>query len=161
MDSVSLQVWRADISDVPTVAQVLLCAFQSFRPLYTQGGFAATTPSAETIGQRFHEGPIWLAVTDGETLGTVAAMVRGERLYVRSMAVLPSARGRGVGSALLREVEGYAAEQRCRSLYLSTTPFLHDAIRLYERFGFRRVEEEPQNLFGTPLFTMEKQLQSE
>jgi hypothetical protein len=27
---------------------------------------------------------------------------------------------------------------------------------MYERFGFRRVDEEPQDLLGTPLFRMEK-----
>jgi hypothetical protein len=39
---------------------------------------------------------------------------------------------------------------------LSTTPFLNSAIRLYENFGFRRNEAEPHDLFGTPMFTMEK-----
>ena len=28
--------------------------------------------------------------------------------------------------------------------------------RLYERFGFQRTSDEPHELFGTPLFTMEK-----
>jgi len=47
-------------------------------------------------------------------------------------------------------------ERGCKRLYLSTTPFLHSAIRLYERCGFRRTDEGPHDLFGTPLFTMEK-----
>ena len=148
---------RAIHADAPAIAHILLSAFEPFRPLYTQGGFVATTPGAEVIVHRFDEGPVWLAFDGNEALGTVAAVLRGDRLYVRSMAVLPSARGLGVGSALLREVESFAASQEALSLYLSTTPFLHDAIRLYERFGFRRTEEGPHELFGTPLFTMEKQ----
>ena len=154
----SLRIRRATIADAPSIARVLLAAFESFRPLYTSGGFAATTPSTEIISQRWQEGPVWLALDDHEGLGTVAAVARGERLYVRSMAVLPSARGRGVGSALLHEVESYAAAQHSCSIYLSTTPFLLDAIRLYEQFGFRRTEEEPHDLHGTPLFTMEKEI---
>jgi ribosomal protein S18 acetylase RimI-like enzyme len=43
-----------------------------------------------------------------------------------------------------------------RRLFLSTTPFLDRAISLYERFGFQRNEEGLRELFGTPLFTMEK-----
>jgi len=35
---------------------------------------------------------------------------------------------------------------------------LSRAIRVYESFGFRRTEDGPQDLFGTPLFTMEKAL---
>jgi hypothetical protein len=41
-------------------------------------------------------------------------------------------------------------------LLLSTTPFLDRAIRLYEKFGFRRNGEPPHDLFGTPLITMDK-----
>lgn len=158
MDAARLRVRRALVSDAPVMAQVLLSAFESFRPLYTEGGFAATTPTAETIAQRLDEGPAWVAVIGEEVCGTVSAVVKGTRLYIRSMAVVPSARSQGVGSVLLREVERYAAEQHVRSMYLSTTPFLHDAIRLYEQFGFTRTDEEPHELFGTPLFTMEKQL---
>jgi short-subunit dehydrogenase len=40
---------------------------------------------------------------------------------------------------------------------LSTTP-LTRAISLYEQYGFRRSDEGPNNLFGTPLFTMVKVL---
>jgi len=41
---------------------------------------------------------------------------------------------------------------------LSTTPFLHPAIALYERCGFARTGEGPVDLAGTPLFTMTKAL---
>jgi hypothetical protein len=40
---------------------------------------------------------------------------------------------------------------------LSTTPFLHDAIRLYERAGFER-RPALLDLHGTPLFAMIKEL---
>jgi GNAT superfamily N-acetyltransferase len=83
-------------------------------------------------------------------------VVEGESVYVRGMAVLPAARGMGAGAALLREVESWALSQGCGRLFLSTTPFLESAIRLYERFGFRRMEEDRRDLFGTPLFRMEK-----
>jgi ribosomal protein S18 acetylase RimI-like enzyme len=76
------------------------------------------------------------------------------------MAVLPTARGQRIGELLLLQIESYAGEQGHERLVLSTTPFLHRAIRLYENFGFRRNGEGPHDLFGTPLFTMEKFLES-
>jgi len=57
-------------------------------------------------------------------------------------------------------VQGFAVAQECKRLFLSTTPFLSRAIALYERLGFIRTAEGPHDLFGTPLFTMEKMLPS-
>ena len=75
---------------------------------------------------------------------------------MRGMAVLPTARGIGIGSRLLECAENWASSQGCSRVFLRTTPYLAAAIRLYESFGFRRTDEGPHDLFGTPLFTMEK-----
>jgi putative acetyltransferase len=155
------QIRRAAAADCTAIAEVLYQSFREYKALYTGGGFAATTPDAEQIRARMPEGPVWVALRDGVMVGTVSAVLKGESVYIRSMAVLPAARGSGTGSGLLREVENWAAGQRCKRLFLSTTPFLNSAIRLYERAGFRRMEEGPQELFGTPLFTMEKNLLAE
>lgn len=72
------------------------------------------------------------------------------------MAILPEARGHRLGERLLSEIEHYALAQRFRRLTLSTTPFLDRAIRLYEKFGFARYGSD--DLFGTPLLTMAKEI---
>ena len=59
---------------------------------------------------------------------------------------------------LMRQLELFAVNGRAPRLYLSTTPFLFDAIRLYEALGFRRTGEPPHDLAGTPLVTMAKPL---
>ncbi len=145
-------------SDAPAIAQVLAEAFAEFRPAYTPGGFAATTPGAQEIKLRFGEGPMWVAVREGIIVGTVSAVPKGEALYLRSLAVRPDARGQRLGEALVEQAEEYGVTQGLRCLFLSTTPFLTGAIRLYERVGFVRSEEGPGDLFGTPLFTMRKAL---
>jgi len=139
------------------MAAVLLAAFREFEPLYTPQGFRATTPTADEIARRFAEGPSWIAVDGPEVVGTVSAVERAGELYLRRMAVLPSARGRGIATELLRAVEAFAVRRRARRLTLSTTPFLADAIRLYEQAAFRRTPE-PLDLYGTPLFGMIKEL---
>ena len=67
----------------------------------------------------------------------------------------PPARGFGIGQRLLEEIQSFAIAHHCKRLFLSTTPFL-DRARLYETFGFQHTREGPCDLFGTPLFTMEK-----
>ena len=153
-----LRVRRGEERDAKRIAEVLRRAFAEYKPLYTAGGFAATTPGARSILDRMREGPVWVAVLGEEIIGTIAAAGQGEGCYIRGMGVVPDARARGAGALLLTAAESFAASIRARRLSLSTTPFLERAIRLYERFGFQRSPEGPHELLGTPLFTMKKDL---
>ncbi len=152
----NFQIRLAVIAEAPIVASILAQAFREYEPLYTPEAFAATTPTSEQIQNRWNEGPVWVAAQQNQLVSTVAAVPKGEALYIRSMAMLPSARGQGMGRGLLEEVERFAVAHRFQRMILSTTPFLTHAIRLYERFGFHRNSDGPHDLFGTPLFTMEK-----
>jgi ribosomal protein S18 acetylase RimI-like enzyme len=152
-----IQIRAAEPDDAPSIAAVLRESFVEYRDSYTDEGFAATTPASEHVLSRMSEGPVWVAACDAVIVGTASVVPRGESLYIRGMAVLPSARGRRVGEALLRQVEEFARAQGHKRLFLSTTPFLSRAIKLYERAGFRRTDEGPHDLCGTPLFTMEKE----
>lgn len=144
--------------DAAQVSSVLRDAFVEYKSLYTEEAFAATTPDADQIRDRMDEGPVWIALQGGAIVGTVAAIARGEALYIRGMGVSPTARERGLGELLLKQVESFAATHGHKRLTLSTTPFLDRAIRLYERFGFKRNAEGPHDLFGTQLFSMVKSL---
>jgi putative acetyltransferase len=146
----------ATTTDADAIASLLAEAFVEFEPLYTAGGYRATTPNREEIQQRLADGPIWVAEQEGRIAGTVSAIVRPDGVYVRSMAVARVARGCGIGRLMLKHVQDFAAEQDRHRLYLSTTPFLSSAIRLYEQAGFMRTSAPPYELFGTALFTMEK-----
>lgn len=145
-------------ADVPQVESVLSESFVEYQALYTPAGFAATTPDSDQILKRIEEGPLWVVLLDHSIVGTVSALDRGEELYIRGMAIRPAGRGRGIGQLLLQHVEDYARRRGYQRLVLSTTPFLHRAIRLYESFGFRQNARGPHDLFGTPLLTMVKNL---
>jgi ribosomal protein S18 acetylase RimI-like enzyme len=153
-----IQIRRALPEDVPAIAVVLCESFTEYKALYTEEGFAETTPCKEQIEFRMREGPVWVASCDEAIVGTVSAVSNSGAAYVRGMAVLPAARGSGAGSALLNQVENWAAAEGATRIFLSTTPFLESAIRLYEKFGFQRTNDGPFDLFGTTLFTMEKNL---
>jgi GNAT superfamily N-acetyltransferase len=153
-----MQIRIAIPDDAPAIASTLYRAFLEFEPLYTPEAFAITVSSADQIRLRLNEGPIWVAVEADVVVGTVSVAPKGDALYIRGMAVDPAARGSGVGRELMKWVEEYAARRGFERLYLSTTPFLYDAIRLYEKCGFVRTDDGPDNLFETPLFTMEKKL---
>ena len=152
----NIEIRFAEPRDAAAICALLADSFSEYRPLYTSEGYAATVITSEQVADRLREGYVWVAVSKKTVVGTVSVVARNESLYVRGMAVRPAARGQRIGESLLAQVEKFADAGKCRRLFLSTTPFLDRAIRLYERLGFQRIDEGPQELFGTPLFTMEK-----
>lgn len=153
---VTIHIRRAKPGDCQAIASVLLESFREYEPLYTREAFVATTPGPEQVRERMHEGPVWVAVADGRVVATASIVAKVDGIYIRGMAVLPDAREGNIGRLLLEHIEAYAAERGVKHLYLSTTPFLARAIRLYEHSGFRRTDRGPSEMFGTPLFTMEE-----
>jgi putative acetyltransferase len=154
-----VQIRVASAKDAEAIAQIIYEAFAPFESFYTAEAFAATIPPAEKIRERFdEEGAIWAALKDEKFVGTVSVVPSEERLYIRSMAVVPSAQGAGIGRELLGTVENYAVENGFEKLFLYTVPFLNGAIRLYEQSGFERGGLETEGFFGTPWFEMTKEL---
>ncbi|MDP4549381.1 GNAT family N-acetyltransferase [Alkalihalobacillus macyae] len=67
---------------------------------------------------------------------------------IRVLAVAPSARGKGVATALLTECIHLARAQGFHEIGLHTGEFMKTAIALYERSGFKRLPQhdfEPAN----------------
>ena len=154
----NMQIRIATLDDAMSIASVLYEAFVEYESSYTREAFAAATLTDEEIQNRMSEGPVWIALQHDTIVGTVSVVPRNEGLYVQSVAILPSARGQGIGTLLLECVQEFATRHHYERLFLDTAPFLTRAIRLYEQFGFRRSDESPLDFFGIPLFTMVKTL---
>jgi CubicO group peptidase (beta-lactamase class C family)/N-acetylglutamate synthase-like GNAT family acetyltransferase len=152
----AVEIRLATPADAAAISEVLRAAFAEHVPQYTAAAMDVTVLDAQRVAARMAEGPVWVVVERGAIVGTAAAVGREGGLYVRGMGVLPSARGKRIGERLLHTIERHARENSVRRMFLSTTPYLLRAIQLYERVGFRRIDAGPHDLFGTPLFTMEK-----
>ena len=154
-----VKVRLATPSEADAVADVLRAAFAEFEHNYTAEALEYVTPNADEVRGRFAEGPIWIAAIGDELVGTVSVVPEPEWLYIRSMAVLPATRGHGVGGRLLQAVEDHADEIGMETLFLYTTPFSTDAIRLYEKNGFIKGRATTaEEWCGTPGLEMWKYL---
>ncbi len=92
----------------------------------------------------------WVARSDGEIIGTarareIDAWAKAERVAVRS-----GERGRGVGRALMAEIERWAAGRRLEGVRLNAQ---EEAVRFYRRLGYR-TEGEPFDEAGIPHVAM-------
>lgn len=83
-------------------------------------------------------GMIFFALDGAETVGTVAMIrVTAERCELAKMAVATDHQRRGIGELLGAAGRDWALAQGFRTLFLETNSRLGNAIRLYERLGFR------------------------
>ena len=158
--AISPYVRRARVTEAAQAAFLLRVAFAEVAALYTPEALEATLVDTETLRRRMTgEGAVWLAFVETRAVGTVSAIPRSEGLHVRSMAVHPESRGRGVGRALLDAVERFGRDRGHQRIFLRTTPFLTSAIALYSRSGFTMREDAERDFHGVPLFEMEKLLE--
>lgn len=120
---------------------------------YVPPGFTDATKAAALFGADAvrARGQVFAAFDEQDVLiGTVtlvassspARRMAGEgEVEVHLLAVMPAARGRGVGAALVTTLLERAAEMGMATAWLWTQPGMHSAQRVYGQLGFQRVPE--------------------
>jgi len=96
----------------------------------------------------------WMAEVNGDPAGHVFLVKHPDEpqtAKLRLLFVEPSARGLGLGHALVNECIEFARGTGYRRIVLWTQSILTSAHRIYERAGFRLVKEEPHQSFGKDL----------
>ena len=69
---------------------------------------------------------------------------------LQKLYLTPSARGRGLGSAMIQFIEDRARELGYRQIYLETHTALSAALRAYERCGYRPIPR-PSSVIHTTM----------
>lgn len=104
----------------------------------------------------------WIAEIDGQSVGHIFLVKHPEHpdtAKLRLLFVERSARGLGLGDALVQECLRFARTVGYRKVVLWTQSILAAAHHIYEKAGFRLMKEEPHHSFGKDLIGQEWELE--
>jgi GNAT superfamily N-acetyltransferase len=145
--AVSLEIRPASPADFPVLADLCVTAYAPF-----VGVDHIYIAELRDVARRAAAAEVLVAAEpdDGRVLGTVTLVPEGgplgeiadlDEAEFRMLAVDPAARGRGVGTSLLRRILDDSRRRGKRGVVCSSLPTMRDAHRIYERLGFRRIPE--------------------
>ncbi len=96
----------------------------------------------EQIARKIERDPdlFLVAEMDGRVIGSVLGGSDGRRGLVYHLAVDESYRQRGIGAALMEELEARLSRKGCLRCYLLVTKENRQAMRFYSRRGWERMD---------------------
>ncbi len=136
-----MRIEAAEIADAPAILEVQKLAYRSEAELY---GFFDMPPLIETLEQvegEFATNQILKAVEDDLVVGSVRARRFNGECYVGRLSVHPDFQNRGIGRALMEEVEKLHPDAKRFTLFTGSKSLKN--IGLYKRLGYRTERREP------------------
>jgi DNA-binding MarR family transcriptional regulator/GNAT superfamily N-acetyltransferase len=98
----------------------------------------------------------WIAEVNGQNVGHIFLVkhpTESSTAKLRLLLVEPSARGLKLGSALVQECVNFASSVGYKKITLWTQSILAAARHIYQKAGFRLVEEKANRQFGKDLLS--------
>ena len=136
--------------DHPDARRLLDAYFAELDELF--GSFVA--PDADELAFDARRGAVLVGYDEGAS-AVACGSLRGlddDTAELKRMVVAQHARGRGFGAALLAALESEARSRGFRVVRLDTAAPLEEAVRLYLRAGYRRIERYNDNPYAAHWF---------
>lgn len=121
------------------------CVVAAFEPYIERIG-RPPAPMLLDFPALIDEGRVWVAERGTQVEGVLVQYETPEGFYVDTVATSPSARGTGVGRALLEFAEREARRRGFASVYLCTNSKMTENLVFYPRIGY--VEYDRKNQAG-------------
>ena len=117
-------------------------------------GFEVGDLTAGTERLRSPDGAFVVATSDGVPVACGGVQPIGDGAgEIKRMWVRPGWRGAGLGSRLLRHLEGVARDLGRTAVRLDTHGALTEAVEMYRRAGYREIERYNDNPYAQHFFT--------
>jgi predicted N-acetyltransferase YhbS len=149
-----LTIRRAGENDFPVILKIQREAFGAYEGTYDTAAW--TKETLENITRDSTDKVILVAEWDGAVAGSVRFWNAGGVCVIRLLSVSPAHQGRGIGKALMREIEKYAAD--AHKLYVCTMLRASRNIAMFLNLGYRPESLLPDQYHHADLICFSKYL---
>jgi len=149
-----LTIRRAREQDFPDILKIQAEAFGEYEGTYETTAW--TKETLENIKLDAKDKVILVAEWDGAVVGSVRFWNAGGVCVIRLLSVSPAHQGRGIGRALMREIEKYSAD--AHKLYVCTMLRASRNIAMFLNLGYRPESLLPDQYHHAHLICFSKYL---
>jgi N-acetylglutamate synthase-like GNAT family acetyltransferase len=129
---------KAVPEDVPSILAIVNEAAQAYRGVIPADRWHEPYMPADELAREIAAGVVfWVAEEEGRVLGVMGMQDKGDVALVRHAYTTPTVQRKGVGTRLLRHVEGLAD----KPILIGTWAAASWAIDFYQRNGFTVVSD--------------------
>lgn len=133
-----------DLQDILTVINTTNRPF--FKEIIPPERFKDPYMNPEELKEEFERKDFYIFELEGRIVGVAAFETSTTRFgtvgIITRMYVLPHFQRRGIGTALISEIESVARKQGVREILLWTDPKATWAISFYKKVGYREIDPE-------------------
>lgn len=146
----------ATIEDLEQILKLQKKAFQDQALIYDDFNLPPLTQTIDELKEEAGVKMIYKLVVDGEIIASVRCSVKDNALHIERLFVDPDFQNRGIGTAIMREIEDRYAHLANR-YELFTGEKSERNLHVYYKLGYREIRREPtKHGQGFSLVYMEK-----
>ncbi len=128
-----MEITQALLSDAQDILTLQKLAFRMEAERYNDYDIPPLRQTVEELSAQFNTHVILKAAVDGEVVGTVRAYEKDGTCYIGRLAVRPELQNRGIGTALMSEIEKRFIPTRFE-LFVGAKS--ENNIHLYTKLGY-------------------------
>lgn len=136
-----MDVRRARAEDLPHLAAIERSACERFRGTHMDWAADAPPMGLDELEPALARGELWIAGDAGIPVGFLLAHPLDDALFIREVSVRRDCQGRGLGRRLIEVATAHARAAAHRAVTLTTDEMIEWNRPLYQRLGFRVLDE--------------------
>jgi ribosomal protein S18 acetylase RimI-like enzyme len=149
----NIEIVRATVDDAEEILKLQKLAYQSEAAIYDNYDIPPLTQTIEEVIYQFKTHTFLKAISRGKIVGTVRAHEEYGTCYIGRLAVHPDRQNLGIGTALMRAIEGCYRPKRFELFVGSKS---EKNIYLYKKLGYSVYRADNYGCGNIEIYYMEK-----